>query len=157
SVDDAPERDGAGAEVGTAAMVLEAGQDSRSLAEADLDRDVADQAWTGLADGLEVGDAESGNRAVPELVAMAEQLVAAADGQHRGAVLHRGGDGIALAAQHVLGHESLVAVLAAADVDQVVLGGVEAVSGAGGRVAEADAAPLAATLEEDHVAPVRVD
>src|SRR5262249_14439676 len=82
---------------------------------------------------------------------------AAADRQQSDAVLDRGGDGIALAAQHVLGDESLVAVLAAADVDQVVLGGVEPVSGAGGRVAEAHAAPLAATLEGDHVAPVRVD
>ena len=92
-----------------------------------------------------------------ELVAVAEQLVAAADGEQRGAVLDGGGDRVALGAQHVLGDEHLVAVLAAADVDQVVLGRVEAVARAGGRVAEGDAPPLAAALQEEDVAAVRVD
>ena len=65
---------------------------------------------------------------LPELVAVAEQLVAAADGEQRGPVLDRRGDRVALGAQHVLGHQDLVAVLAAADVDQVVVGGIEAVA-----------------------------
>ena len=38
------------------------------------------------------------------------------------------GDRVALGAQHVLGDQHLVAVLAAADVDQVVVGGIEALA-----------------------------
>ena len=88
---------------------------------------------------------------------MAEQLVAAADGQHGGAVLDGGRDRLALGGQHVLGDEHLVAVLAATDVDQVVFARIEAIAGTGGRVAEGDAPPFAATLQKDDVAAVGVD
>ncbi len=56
---------------------------------------------------------------------MAEQLVAAADGEQDGAVVDRGGERLALAGDHVGGDRALVAVLAAADVDEVVGGRVE--------------------------------
>ena len=97
-------------------------------AEVDLDRDVADQPRPRLADGLEVGEPEPGDPLVAELVAVAEQLVAAADGEHRGAVVDRGRERVALGREHVLGDQPLVAVLAAADVDQVVGAGVEALA-----------------------------
>ena len=69
------------------------------LAEVDLDRDVADQPRAGLAHGLEVGEAEARDPLVAELVGVAEQLVAAADGEHDGAVRDRGGERLALASR----------------------------------------------------------
>ena len=54
---------------------------------------------------------EPRDRLAAQLVAVAEQLVAAADGEQRRAVLHGGGDRVALGAQHVLGDQHLVAVL----------------------------------------------
>ena len=59
---------------------------------------------------------------------MAEQLVAAADGEQRGAVVDRRGQSVALALDHVGGDGALVAVLAAAEVDEVVRGRVEALA-----------------------------
>ena len=52
-------------------------------AEVDLDRDVADQPRARLAHRLQVGEAEPGQLLLAELVAVAEQLVAAADGEQR--------------------------------------------------------------------------
>src|SRR3954454_9067028 len=92
-----------------------------------------------------------------ELVAVSEQLVAAADGQQGRAVLHRERDRVALGPEHVLGDQCLVAVLPAADVDQVMLARREAITGTGRLVAEGNSPPLAAPLEEDHVAAVGVD
>ena len=62
-----------------------------------------------------------------------------------------------MVAHQVLGHEPLVAILAAADVDQVVGARVEGLAGAGRGVLEADPAPLAAPPQEDDVAAVGVD
>ncbi len=87
---------------------------------------------------------------------MPEQLVAAADGQQGGAVLDGARDRVALALQHVLGDQHLVAVLAAADVDQVVLGRVEILAGPA-PCTKADPTPLASPLEEEDVPPVGVD
>ena len=70
-------------------------------------------------------------RSLAELVAVPEELVAAADREHDGAVGDRRRERLALAPQHVPGDQALVAVLAAADVDQVVGAGVEALARAG--------------------------
>ena len=110
-----------------------------------------------IPDGLEVDEAESFDPLVAELVAVAEELIAAADGEHDGAVPGRAGNRVALGRDHVCGHDLLVAVLAAADVDEVVRGGVETFAGPGAPVLEADAAPLAAPFEEEDVATVGVD
>src|SRR5581483_34427 len=154
---DPPERHRRGPQVGAPAVVLEAGQHPRPGAEVRLDRDVSDQARAGLAHGLEVGEAQALDPALAELVAVAEELVAAADGQEHGAV--RGGrrDRLALGPPHVLGHQRLVAVLPAADVEQVVGRWVEALAGARRGVREADPAPFAAAAQEDDVAAVGVD
>ena len=66
-----------------------------------------------------------GQPLLAELVAVAEQLVAAADGEQDGAVVDGRGERLALGRDHVGGDRALVAVLAAADVEQVVGGGVE--------------------------------
>ena len=130
---------------------------ARTAAEVDLDRDVADQPRAGLADGVERGDAEALDPLVAELVGGAEQLVAAADGEPGHARRHGRLDGVALRCEQVGGDHPLVAVLAAADVDQVVRVGVERLAHPGRGVAEADSAPLAAVLEEQDVAAVGVD
>ena len=88
---------------------------------------------------------------------MPEQLVAAADREQRRAVLDRRGECLALRLHHVGGDRHLVAILAAADVVEVVRAGVDPLTRAGALVGEADPAPLAAVLEEEDVPPVRVD
>src|ERR1700710_2469544 len=109
------------------------------------------------AHGLGVGEGEAGQGLLVELVAVAEQLVAAADGKQDGAALGRGGEVGALAGDHVGGDHALVAVLATADVEEVVGGGIDVVTGPGAGVGEADPAPFAAALQEDDVAAVGVD
>jgi hypothetical protein len=56
----------------------------------------------------------------------------------------------------VLGHERLLAILAAADVEEVDVGG-QRLSKPDRVVLEADAAPGGAALENGHVAAVRID
>src|SRR6187200_621897 len=155
--DDFPQGLGLGAEVGAAPVVLEAGDQLRAAAEVCLDCDVADQPRAGLADRLQVGDPQARQLLLAELVAVAEQLVAAADRQEDGAVVGRGGDRLLLAGDHVGGDGALVAVLAAADVEEIVGGRVDRLARAGAAVDEADAPPLAAPLQEEDVAAVGVD
>ena len=64
-----------------AAVVLEAGEHPRQPAEIDLDGDVADQPRAVLAHRLEVDEADAGQPLTSEFVGVAEQLVAAADGE----------------------------------------------------------------------------
>ena len=56
---------------------------------------------------------------------MTQELIAPAYGQQHGAILHGFRDGVALGSQHVLGDQDLVAILSAADVDEVVCDRVE--------------------------------
>ena len=93
--------------------------------EVDLDRDVADQPRAVLAHRLEVDEADAREPLAAELVAVAEQLVAAADGEDHLAARGRGVQRVALDGGEVLGAQRLVAVLAAADVEEVVRVGVE--------------------------------
>jgi hypothetical protein len=120
AVQDPAERLGAGAEVGAPAVVLEAGENTRRAVDLGLDRDVADQPRALLADRLEVGDPQPRQLLLAELVAVAEQLIAAADRQQGGAVVDRRGQRRPLGRDHVGRHHALVAVLAAADVEEIV-------------------------------------
>ena len=72
--------------------------------------------------------------AVLVAVEAAEQLVAAADGEHGGAVVERGAEG-AGARREVGRDEGLLAILAAADVEEIVVARHE-------RIAEPDGANL---------------
>src|SRR4051812_46730381 len=84
---DATERDRAGAEVGPAAVVLEARDlERRTITEVSLDRDVADQAWPVLADGLKIDQPQALDPLVAQLVAVAKQLIAATHGEQDCAV-----------------------------------------------------------------------
>ena len=62
---DPAQRLGGVAEVGAAAVVLEAGDLDRAVAEVGLDRDVADQPRAGVADRLEVDQREPRIRSAP--------------------------------------------------------------------------------------------
>ena len=133
---DPPERLAAGAEVGAAAVVLEPGEHAAARRRGrPRSTTLPISRGPGSRTVSQVGDPEALDPLVAELVGVAEQLVAAADGEHRGAVVDRGRDRVALGREHVLGDHPLVAVLAAADVDQVVRVGVEALAGPGRRVA----------------------
>ena len=112
-----------------AGVVLEAGEDAPGGAvavEVDLDRDVADQARAVGADRLEVDEAEARDLLVGERVAVAEQLVAAADAEHERAAVGGGVQRVALGLDEVQRAQALVAVLAAAEVEEVVRVGVDA-------------------------------
>jgi hypothetical protein len=157
TVQDAAEGLRPGPEVCAPAVVLEARQHLPALTDVDLDRHVSDQARPGVANRLQIGDAEAGDRSISQLIAVAEQLVAAADGEQSGAILDGRRDRLTLRPQHVLGNEHLIAVLPAPDVDQVMRARIESLAGAGGGVLEGDAAPLTAALQEEDVAAIRVD
>ncbi len=157
AVEHPSERCGVRAQVSPSAVVLEPREDPGAVAEIRLDRDVSDQPRARVADRLQVCDPQSRDRLVAQLVAVPEQLVAAAHREQRDALIDRRGDRIALGPHHVLGDQDLIAILAAPDVDQVVFRGVEALARTGSLKAEADPSPLAAPLQEDHVSSVRVD
>jgi len=155
--DHAAERLGALPEIGAPAVVLEPSEEPRARAEVDLDRDVADQARARLAKCLQLGETQPRDPLLAEPVTVSEELVAAAYGEHDGAVLDGRREGRPLGLDHVGGDEHLVAVLAAPDVDQVVRLGVEPLPEPGGGVGEPDPAPLAAPPQEQDVAAVGVD
>ena len=98
-----------------------------------------------------------GQPLVAQLVAVAEQLQPAADGEHDRAALGGGVQRVALDRREVARAQRLVAVLAAADVEEVVRVGVDLVADPGARELEADPAPRAAPLEHGQVAAVGVD
>ena len=128
ALDDAAQRLLARSEMRAAGVVLEAGEDAPPavVVEVDLDRDVADQARLVGADRLEVDESEPRDLLVRERVAVTEQLIAAADPEHDRAAPGRGMQRIALGLHEIQGAEPLVAVLAAAEVEQVVRAGVDA-------------------------------
>ena len=120
-------------------MVLEAGEQRRAAGQLELDRDVAEQPRTVLAARVEVDQPDAGQPLVAELVAVTEQLQAAADGEHDRAASGRGVQRLALDRGQVARAQRLVAVLAAADVEEVVRLRVERVADAGAGELEADA------------------
>ena len=144
-------------QAGAAAVVLEAGEHPRQPAEVDLDGDVADQPRAVLAHGLEVDQADARQPLTSEFVGVAEQLVAAADGEDQLSGVGGGVQRLALDGRQILGAQRLVAVLAAADVEEVVGVGVERVAEAGAGELEAEPAPLAALAQQREVAAVGVD
>src|SRR5207248_5621846 len=122
--DDTAERLRARIEARAARVVLEAGQrPPHARLQLALKQDVADH--PSLArDRLQREDADPGQIGTVEIqVRTAEQLVTAADREQRGSARHRLAYAFRLRGQ-VLRDQRLLAVLAAADVEQVVLPGV---------------------------------
>ncbi len=138
-------------------MVLEAG-DRPPLARLKLalEEHVADHPLVS-GDGLEREKADARHvLAVKALVAAAEQLVAAAHGEHRGAAVDRFPQCVSLE-EKILRDEQLLAILAAADVVEVVRAGNDVVSDADRGDLELVPAPRRPPREHRDVAAVRVD
>ena len=153
----ASERLGAGIEARAAGVVLEAGE--RPLLaglELALDQDVADHAPL-ARDGLEREEADAGHvLAVEAAIAAAEQLVAAADREHGRSAVDRLVQRLRLP-REILRDEQLLAVLAAADVVEVVLARHDRVAHPERGHLELVAAPGRPPREHRDVAAVGVD
>jgi hypothetical protein len=153
----APERLRARIELRPARMVLEPGQrSSPSRLELALDQDVADHARL-AGDGLEREETDAGHvLAVEAAVAAAEQLVAAADGQDGRAARDRLVQRLRLV-REVLGDEQLLAILASADVVEVVRARIDRVVRPDRRHPELVPPPGGPPREHGDVAAVGVD
>ena len=140
--DDAPERLGAGVEPRPARVVLEAGERlAVARLELALEQHVADHPPL-AGDGLERQEPDARHvLAVEAAVAAAEQLVAAAHREQRGAAVDDRLDQRLRLRREVLGDEELLAVLAAADVVEVVRAGDDRVVHPDRRHVELVAAP----------------
>jgi hypothetical protein len=145
------------AEIGTSAVVLEARDDARAVPKVGLDGAVADQPRSGLAHGVQVHQPNPREPLVAELVRAPEQLIAAADGEHHRTMAGGGVQGIPLGGRHVVGDGDLVAILAAADVEEVMGVGLEALADGARGEREAEPAPLAACAQHGDVAAIGVD
>src|SRR4051812_30085780 len=91
------------------------------------------------------------------LVLVAEELIAAADSQDDGVAFRGGVQRVLLRLDHVAGAERLIAILAAAHVEEVVRVRVDALADRRAGELEADAAPFAARPQQLHVAAVGID
>jgi hypothetical protein len=155
--DDAAERLRAGIEVGATGVVLEAGERPPHVRlDLALDQDVSDHAGL-TGDGLERKQADARQvGAVEVAVRTAHQLVAAADGEQRRSGRNRLAHAVRLG-DEVLRDERLLAVLSAADVEQVVLARTHLLADRHGPQLELVAAPRRAPREDCDVAAVGVD
>ena len=119
----------AGAEVGAPAVVLEAREHLRAArGRPSSETSIATLPIRRGPSSRTVRTSSSPTPAislVAERVGVPEQLVAAAHAEHHRAARGRGVQPVALGLDQVLGAQALVAVLAAADVEQVVGVGVE--------------------------------
>src|SRR6185312_9650810 len=155
AMEHAAERAHALAEPGASGVVLEP-DDRHGLSRAQLavDGDVADHPRRSRL-GDEVDEAGAADLvSLVAAVVVPEHLVAAADGEHPGAVVDRGPQPVGAADEVVLDQE-LIAVLAAADVVEVGLG--QRVARAAADRREAEPAPLAPRPQDGDVAAVGVD
>jgi hypothetical protein len=154
---DATERLGARVQRRSPRMVLEAGN-RPALAgnELGIEQDIADHP-TLACNRVQREQADAGQLlAVPEAVEAAQQLVAAADGEHRSAARRGREQPLALVFE-VARDERLLAVLAAADVEEVVRAGLQDVVRRNGLHLELVPAPRGAALEHGDVPAVGVD
>ena len=155
--DDAPQRRCAGVEQRSAGVVLEAGHHRHDApAEIGLEQHVPDQPL--LAGERLVGEHAGARhpRSVAAPVAAPEQLVSATDGEHRRAGVDGPPQAVS-ASSEIGGDERLLAVLAAADVDEVVGPRLERVTGLDAGHLERVPAERSATREHRDIAAVRVD
>ena len=143
--DDAPERLGTRIEPRPARMILEACDRPRpARVELGLEEDVADHA-TVARHGLERQEADARHLfAVEPAIAAPEQLIAAAHREHRRAAVEDCLPQRRRLRRKVLCHEELLAVLAAADVVEVVCAGDDRVGESERRHVELVTAPRSA-------------
>ena len=152
-----PRRRRAGVEQRASGVVLESGHHRRdAVAEVGLEQHVTDQPL--LARERLVGEDSCARhpRAVAAAVAPPEQLVAATDGQHRGAGVD-GSAQVVSPCRQVGRDERLLTVLAATDVDEVVRPRLERVTGLDARHLERMPSECSAPREHGDVAAVGID
>jgi len=122
-----------------------------------IDNDVSDEALlAGL--GFHVDEADAGEAlSLGGLVVVAEELIAAADGEHGGARLHRALEWRLLVLEKVLVHQCLLAVLAASEEENVHI--LHVLGGAASELQElcVVVAPLSALEQGQDVSAIAID
>src|SRR5438132_8089444 len=138
-------------------MVLEADQRPSLAVQVGFDEHVANvPLWAGhAADVKQTGAGQL--LTLDGGVALAQQLIAAADRQQRRAVFDGLADSLAFLTQEIGRDHRLLAILAAAEEDQVCLGRIERVSQGQLLDFELDTPPLRSTPERQHVAAIAID
>ena len=155
--DDASERRRAVVEQRSAGVVLESGDHRRgAVAEVGFEQHVTDQPLLAGERLVREDSCARHPRAVAAAVAAPEQLIAAADGEHGRAGLD-GPPQVVAPRREVGGDERLLAILAAADVDEVVRPRLERVTGLDARHLERVPSQGGAPREHGDVAAVGVD
>ena len=140
-------------EQGAAAVVLKS---HKGLGcQIGFDGYVADQA-VGAAYGFGGNDPQTLNAILTHIVRTAEQLIAAADGEQRTAILNIGCDLVFLSEQFMCDRQ-LVAVGATAHHDDIGVGEIERLAHTDLVHAHGNAAPSAAALERDNIAAVAIE
>ena len=151
------ERRHAAAEVGLAAVVFKADNQTAAGLRQALEERVADHALL-RPDGVIVDRADEITLlAVPRAVVAAEHLIAAADGQKRLAVGNGSLDLAALSGAQIGQEHLLLKVLTAADEKQIKLCEICLLADRDPRHLGVDAAPLEAAAQTQEVAPVAVE
>src|SRR5438067_1065125 len=158
AVEDLAQRCGVAAEEGSAAVVLETDEGARLQSfDVRLDHDVSDEALlAGFCFDVDEADAVI-SLAVGGLVVVAEQLVAAADGEDLGAVLGCLLEVVALVLDEVVVDERLLAVLATAEEEDVDVGEVVGPAALNFFQFWYQAAPFRSFEQREDVAAVAVD
>ena len=156
---DASQRVGTRAQVRAPAVILKSRERSRigSIIQGDLDRDVADQPWTRVADRVHVEQSHAFDLLLADRIRVPEQLIPTAHAQDERPVRGRLVQCRALAQQQILGAQPLVAVLAATDVEDIVSGSVQWFAESAARQLEADPAPLTTAAQHQQVAAIGID
>jgi hypothetical protein len=155
--DDTPERIRAWIEPGSADVVLEAGERaSDSGLELALEQHVADHASV-PRNGVEREYSDAGQLCPVEVSVRApEQLVAAADREHRGSAGHRPTYVFRLRGQ-ILRDKCLLAVLAAADIKEIVVVRPQRIADRDGTHLQLVTTPSCAAGQDRDVAAIGID
>src|SRR5262249_39816516 len=141
-----PKRPRPHAEMGAAAVVLEAGQHALGAGlELDLDRDVADQPRAVSPNGFEIDQADARQRLIAELIGVPEELEATAPREDNAASARGSVQRVALDAGQVKRAQLLIAILPTPDVEEIGRLGIEFIAEVRRCEREAQPTPLAPT------------
>ncbi len=155
--DDTSEWLDTGPEPCAATMVLEADQGWAAFGQPGLDCDRPDQTWFFRPDRMDVDETEAFDLSRPELVEVAEQLVATADSQQAVTLIDKLPDQLLLPTDQIARNHPLITVLPASDVEQVVCRRIESLSDRAPGELKINSSPLTTLPEQQDVATVGID